>query len=138
MKFIFILSLVILCQSSKNSEFSSFYSNNLQNNTYFINESTNKKQESIHISSVSYGNDLTFTFENDTLKISGTGDMFEYSTNNPAPWNENLSSITDIIINDGVTSVGSYTFTNCVFVESISISSTASVIGSDTFYDSGI
>lgn len=55
------------------------------------------------------GNDLTFVYENDTyeLTISGKGDMFDYTSTNQ-PWNDLY--VEKVIIEEGVTSVGSNAF----------------------------
>lgn len=55
------------------------------------------------------GNDLIFVYENDTyeLKISGKGDMFDYTKTNQ-PWNDFY--IDKVIIEEGVTSVGTNAF----------------------------
>ena len=45
-----------------------------------------------------------------TLIIRGSGEMTNYSTSVPAPWNEYKDSIYSVIIEEGITSVGSYSF----------------------------
>ena len=47
------------------------------------------------------------------LTISGTGDMYNYSSAYPAPWNEHCLEITNVTISDGVTSIGDNAFHSC-------------------------
>ncbi len=56
------------------------------------------------------GDDLTWIYDNKILTICGTGAMYDYSEENPAPWHEFLSTISRVEIKDGVTTVGNYAF----------------------------
>ena len=56
------------------------------------------------------GDNLTWTLSGNTLTISGTGDMYDYSEENPAPWSQIPSNISLTKIEDGVTSIGAYAF----------------------------
>lgn len=62
----------------------------------------------------SCGENVTYTFDADsnTLTISGTGDMENYSGSN-IPWEKYKYSITNVVIENGVTSVGKYAFFYC-------------------------
>ena len=67
------------------------------------------------------GDNLTWTyFENSGfgyIEILGTGDMYDYTEVNHAPWYEYKDSIQDIDIGDGVTSIGDYAFYECSKVD---------------------
>ena len=55
-----------------------------------------------------------------TLKICGSGEMFDYSVSNIAPWEFVKEKITKIIISEGITGIGHnafYNFTNLTSVE---------------------
>lgn len=55
------------------------------------------------------GDNLTWELdENGSLKISGTGEMYDYDYGNPSPWNH--SSVVSVTIEEGVTSIGNYAF----------------------------
>ena len=54
------------------------------------------------------GNNLTWTLADGTLTISGTGDMWNYSWNNPAPWGG--QEVRTLVLEEGITSVGSFAF----------------------------
>ena len=58
------------------------------------------------------GDDLQWHFDTDskTLAISGTGDMYAYSTAAAVPWNEYLPSLRKAVIGDGVTALSDYAF----------------------------
>lgn len=55
------------------------------------------------------GEKLTYIYENDTyeLKISGTGDMYDYTSTNQ-PWHDFY--VSTVIVEDGVTSIGKNAF----------------------------
>ena len=54
------------------------------------------------------GENLTWKLEDGTLTISGTGDMWNYSWENPAPWEG--QGVRTLVLEEGITSVGSYAF----------------------------
>lgn len=67
------------------------------------------------------------------LTISGTGDMYNYSSADPAPWNEHCLEITSITIGDGVTSIGDNAFHSCS-AESVDLQCTSLIsIGKNAF-----
>ena len=58
------------------------------------------------------GENLTWMLDNNTLTISGEGDMPDWTAGN-APWAKHTNSITKIVINSGATSIGENAFTGC-------------------------
>jgi len=79
------------------------------------------------------GNNLTWTLDsNGILTISGTGemDMFGYSD---APWNDDSESITSVIIEDGVSSIGDNAFNGCDAITKITIPNSVAAIGKRAF-----
>ena len=78
------------------------------------------------------GENLTWKFADGILTISGTGDMYDYSEDYLAPWNEHCLEITNVTISDGVTSIGSYAFCYCS-VKSITLPFGLKHIGSSAF-----
>ena len=85
----------------------------------------------------SCGDNLTFTldFENGTLTISGSGDMYDYSTYSDVPWYQYSSYITSVTLPEGLTSVCDYAFYNCEGLTSITIPDAVTSIGSYAFYN---
>ncbi|MCR5137683.1 MAG: leucine-rich repeat protein [Oscillospiraceae bacterium] len=77
------------------------------------------------------GENLTWTLdENGLLTISGTGAMDDYSASNPAPWGTGAGKV---IIEDGVTSIGSSAFDGCSNLSEVKVSSTVEEIGKNAF-----
>ena len=76
--------------------------------------------------------------DNDTLTISGYGAMGDYSSQKlngtwitTAPWGANIKTV---IIEDGVTYIGSYAFYGCTGLTSVTIPDSVTSIGSNSFY----
>ena len=78
------------------------------------------------------GDSLTWTLSNGTLSISGTGDMYDYTSSSHAPWYSSRSSVTKIKIGRGVTHIGDYAFRNCA-VTSLTIPGNVKSIGQYAF-----
>lgn len=59
------------------------------------------------------GENVIWSFDSSdgTLTVSGKGDMMNF--NNVTTWNQNFSKIVNIVIEDGVTSIGSNAFGEC-------------------------
>lgn len=79
------------------------------------------------------GENLTWKFADGILTISGTGDMYDYSEDYLAPWNEHCLEITNVTISDGVTSIGSSAFCYCS-VKSITLPFGLKHIGASAFF----
>ena len=77
---------------------------------------------------------LTWTlYEDGTLNISGTGEMRgynAYSIKSPACDNSNIKNV---VIEDGVTSIGNYAFWSCSSLTSITIPKSVTSIGANAF-----
>ena len=87
------------------------------------------------------GDNLTWTLDSDgILKISGTGDMYDYELGvdvsghmgSSAPWNRFYDSIHTVYISQNVTSIGDYAFTGCT-VSDVTISESVLSIGAEAF-----
>ena len=80
------------------------------------------------------GEDLTWTLDDEgTLTISGTGAMTDYDDEEHAPWYNIKESIYNVVIEDGVTSIGSYAFFGCSGLTSVTIPNGVTSIGADAF-----
>ena len=77
------------------------------------------------------GDNLTWSYntETKTLTISGTGDMYGYSSNDAVPWYQYRSSIKNVSIGNNVTSIGNWAFYNCTGLTSIIIGKRVTNIG---------
>ena len=76
------------------------------------------------------GVNVTYSFDTSTgvLTISGTGDMADYSLDNDSPFCDN-SNIKSVIIENGVTSIGSYVFYKCTRLTSVTIPNSVKSLG---------
>ncbi len=81
-----------------------------------------------------YGTNLTWTLDdNGLLTISGTGDMLEFDYNSTSNWRNNTSVINKVVIENGVTSIGSRAFEGCSNLTRITIPTSVTSIGNATF-----
>ena len=80
----------------------------------------------------SCGKNLTWKLTDSTLTVSGTGEMTNYSSQFDTPWARN-ETITAIVVEDGVTSIGSNAFCSVYTAKSISIPEGITKIGSYAF-----
>ncbi len=81
------------------------------------------------------GEGLTWSFDYNTneLTISGTGKMEDYSSQSDVPWDLYSNNIKSVIIENGVTSIGSYAFEDCTKLTSVTISNSVTSIGDYAF-----
>ena len=82
------------------------------------------------------GTSLTWTLntKDSTLTISGTGAMTDYNFSSSAPWSDYKIYIRYVTIEDGVTTIGGYTFRECSCLTSIAIPNSVTSIGDYVFY----
>ena len=75
--------------------------------------------------------DCTWSYDEDTetLTISGNGKMGDYNDNNSAPWYLYKDLIKEVIIENGVTSIGDENFKYCSNLKNITISKSVYRIG---------
>lgn len=70
----------------------------------------------IHLSfyiSVFADQDIKWELNDGVLIVSGNGEMPNYSPSNRAPWYSKRDEINRVIINDGITTIGSSSFVDC-------------------------
>ena len=82
------------------------------------------------------GEDLTWSLDKSSgvLTISGTGKMYEYSSNT-TPWYNDCSTVKSVVLSDGVTSIGGSAFFGCTNLTSIVIPDSVTSIGTSAFSD---
>ena len=72
-------------------------------------------------------------YDDGTLTISGTGTMKDYDNgDNPSPVCNN-SNVKKVVIEDGVTNIGNWAFSECSSLTSITIPESVTSIGTDAF-----
>lgn len=78
------------------------------------------------------GSAVNWSYNSGTLTISGTGEMKNYASY-VAPWNEQKLSVKSVIIEDGVTAIGTGAFYKCTDLQSVQIPSSVKIIGEAAF-----
>ena len=82
------------------------------------------------------GSNVTWSLDdNGTLTISGSGKIEDYRSDIDQPWYSNRSDITSVVIEPGVTSIGSLAFYECSNLTSITIPSGLTSIGEQAFWN---
>ena len=82
------------------------------------------------------GSNVTWLLDdNGTLTISGSGKIEDYRSDIDQPWYSNRSDITSVVIEPGVTSIGSLAFYECSNLTSITIPSGLTSIGEQAFWN---
>lgn len=86
------------------------------------------------------GSDVTWSLNNKgTLTISGKGDMKDYGTQDnkrrtSAAWGKEASSITEIVITKGVTTIGKCAFYKCTNAANVTIADSVLRVKSAAFF----
>ncbi len=85
------------------------------------------------VDSGSCGENLTWTLDSDgVLTISGTDAKTDYTSwERYAPWKD--ATVKSVVISDGVTSIGEYTFVGCTGLMSMTIGNSVTSIGNSAF-----
>ncbi len=78
------------------------------------------------------GSNLTWSITDGTLTISGTGDMADFTSSN-IPWKDSYSSITSVVVEDGVTSIGDNAFNYHTSLTSVTLGKDITAIGTGAF-----
>ncbi len=73
-------------------------------------------------------------YEYGTLHIKGKGAMKDYTETSAIPWYSQKTSITDIVVDNGITHIGSMSFYGCVQASRIDIAESVTSIGEKAFY----
>jgi len=80
------------------------------------------------------GRNITFTLDSTgKLKLDGTGNMYNYSSNKSAPWFDYADSIVSVEISEGITVIGAQAFRGLKNVESIELPRSLTTIGANAF-----
>ena len=85
------------------------------------------------------GDTITWAIENDgTLRISGTGDIPNYTKTTTAPWYLQRELITSIVVEEGITGIGDYAFYNIAKATTINLADSVYHLGQFFIRDTGI
>ena len=83
------------------------------------------------VASGTCGDNVTWELDAGTLTISGSGEMedYEHRVTSSLPWYNNHYNITTLIIESGVTSIGSAAFYDCINLTGVTIPNSVTSIG---------
>ena len=87
------------------------------------------------VQSGSCGNNITWSYSDGTLTLSGTGNMPDYSDLLPTPWYSFREEIRVVSVGEGITSIGNKAFFNCKSLKYATLPNTIVSIGNDAFYN---
>ena len=84
------------------------------------------------------GNNITWSYYDGTLTLSGSGYMYDYDLPNDeaesiAPWSDYYSEITKIVVGSGITYIGEYAFSSCRYAETIELPDSIKSLGAGCF-----
>ena len=81
------------------------------------------------------GDDLYWSYWNDTLSITGTGDMYDYAADsaNAAPWVLFRDSISMVVFPEGITYIGTHAFRQLPLLTEVTIPNAVEEIGESAF-----
>lgn len=80
------------------------------------------------------GNALEWSFDGNTLTITGEGAMTNFSSDELPPWYDFREQILRISLPDGLTRIGDLAFYECINLSAINIPASVEVIGEAAFY----
>ena len=74
------------------------------------------------------------TVTSHALTISGEGAIPDYVSPNDAPWNEHRDVIESVVMEHGVTAIGSNAFNACSALREVTIPDTVTIVESSAFH----
>lgn len=85
----------------------------------------------------SCGENVTWELDKSTgtLTFSGSGEMRDYYSGNRVPWDYYVSSIKNVVINEGITTIVPHAFKGCYNLTSVTIPNSVTAISNFAFYE---
>jgi hypothetical protein len=83
------------------------------------------------------GDNLIWTLENGVLTITGKGAMVDFSDVNVqnVPWNPVAKQVQKLVVEEGITTIGGWSFVQCTNISELSLPTTLKTIGAHAFYN---
>ena len=78
---------------------------------------------------------IQWNLQEGVLTVSGTGAMPDFSYENPSPWEDQADAITSVLVEDGITYIGSNAFKYLSNLTHVAMEDSVSEIGNEAFYD---
>ncbi|MBQ3498048.1 MAG: leucine-rich repeat protein [Clostridia bacterium] len=118
-----------------------YYASTMEDWNKITTGSENEPLDTATIHTVTYsgtcGDNLTWVlYDTGRLEINGTGAMTSWTAANQTPWFNYSTGINEIIIGNGVTSIGKYAFFSCTVQKSVTISNSVTSIEASAFGNS--
>ena len=82
--------------------------------------------------------EYTLDISSGVLTISGSGEMADYEQIYDVPWFEQKNIITQIVVEEGITSIGNAAFSSCENLETVSLPDSLTEIGVGAFAAAGM
>ncbi len=82
------------------------------------------------------GDNCTATLDDSgVLRVSGTGAMYDYDnqTRYETPWYNNRGEIKGVVVEEGITSVGAFSFFECGYIEKIELAKSVNYVQPEAF-----
>lgn len=81
------------------------------------------------------GKHAVWSYKEETgrLTVAGTGAMEDFVEPEQAPWNSLLLNIKEVVIQEGITTVGDYAFVGCANLKEVTLSGTVEIVGVFSF-----
>lgn len=81
------------------------------------------------------GDNLYWSYADDTLSITGTGDMYDYEADsaNASPWLLFRDSISQVVLPEGITYIGTHAFRQLPLLSEVTIPNAVEEIGNSAF-----
>lgn len=90
--------------------------------------------DTFEVSSGACGKDMTYQlYSNGSLIISGQGEMNQFYDSRYVPWRTYRDDITSVTLEEGITSIGDYAFSECKNLTSVSLPASIVEIGKFSF-----
>ena len=81
------------------------------------------------------GESVSWDLTNGVLTVSGSGDMYNFKDNEFGPWYDERHLITEVVVENGVTSVGNNAFFDCNNLVKVTLADSVTSIGSFAFME---
>ena len=130
-------NLTIYCDSLYSYSFLNNDMYDVSSNTWYGYPLVIQKQIGQIIQSGICGENSTWSlYSSGELEILGTGDMFDYSYDELPPWYEFKDNIFELVLNEGITSIGDWAFYGCdKLTGELVIPFSITTIGINAFYN---
>ncbi|MCD8323364.1 MAG: leucine-rich repeat domain-containing protein [Clostridiales bacterium] len=125
-----IIFLIVICAVLAEVSAVSVRANEVE---VYNNTVRNEDVEGMTFLSGSCGANAVWSLDGDTLTISGSGAMTDYSESDPAPWHDSCGSIRTLVIADGITHIGALSFYQCTALTAVTLSDSVVSIGNVAF-----